>query len=64
VFVVSTLQQSAKFQVIEASNGLEALQKAEEQRPDLVLLDIGLPDLNGMEVARRLLTCPQVPHTS
>ena len=53
-FVVSTLQRRAKFQVIEASNGLEALQKAEEQRPDLVLLDIGLPGLNGIEVARRL----------
>jgi len=53
-FVVSTLQQSAKFHVTEASNGLEALQKTEEQLPDLVLLDIGLPGLHGIEVARRL----------
>jgi len=53
-FLVSTLQRNGRFQVIEASNGLEALQKAEEQRPDLVLLDIGLPNLNGIEVARRL----------
>ena len=53
-FLVSTLQRNGRFQVIEASNGLEALQKAEEQRPDLVLLDIGLPGLNGIEVARRL----------
>jgi DNA-binding NarL/FixJ family response regulator len=53
-FVVSTLQQSADFQIVEASDGLEALQKVEEQQPDLVLLDIGLPNLNGMEVARRL----------
>jgi DNA-binding NarL/FixJ family response regulator len=53
-FVVSKLQQWAKFQIIEASNGLEAIQKAEEHRPDLTLLDIGLPDLNGIEVARRL----------
>jgi DNA-binding NarL/FixJ family response regulator len=61
LFVVSTLQQSAKFQVIEASDGLEALHKAEEQRPDLVLLDIGLPDLNGIEVARRLRTLAVPP---
>jgi len=54
-FVVSTLRQRADFQIAEASTGLEALQKAEEQRPDLTLLDIGLPDLNGIEVARRLL---------
>src|SRR5215472_11188269 len=59
-FLVSTLQLSAKFRVTEASNGWEALQKVEEQRPDLVLLDIGLPGLNGLEVARRLrgLTVP------
>src|SRR5215472_11866618 len=53
-FVVSTLQRRAKFHVIEAANGWEALQKVEEQRPDLILLDIGLPDLNGIGVARRL----------
>jgi DNA-binding NarL/FixJ family response regulator len=53
-FVVSTLQQSSQLQIIEASNGLEAIQQAEEQQPELVLLDIGLPYLNGIEVARRL----------
>jgi DNA-binding NarL/FixJ family response regulator/uncharacterized protein with GYD domain len=53
-FVVSTLQKKSEFQVTQASNGLEALQKAQEQQPNLILLDIGLPDLNGIEVARRL----------
>jgi CheY-like chemotaxis protein len=37
-----------------ASDGLEAVQKAEELQPDLVLLDIGLPSLNGIEVARQI----------
>ena len=53
-FVVSTLRQGAKFEVAEASSGLEALQRIEEREPDLVLLDVGLPGLNGIEVARRL----------
>ena len=38
----------------EASDGLEAVQKAEELQPDLILLDIGLPTLGGIEAARRI----------
>ena len=39
----------------EVSDGLEAVQKAQELQPDLILLDIGLPTLNGIEAARRIL---------
>jgi CheY-like chemotaxis protein len=54
-FIYSTLQQRPGFRVIgEAADGLEALEKARELQPDLILLDIGLPHLNGMEVARRV----------
>lgn len=61
-FVYSALQQRAGFQVIgQASDGLEALQKAKELQPDLVLLDIGLPKLNGLETAKRLHIF--APHT-
>jgi len=38
----------------EASDGLEAIRKAEELKPDLIVLDIGLPTLSGIEVARRI----------
>jgi len=40
--------------VAEAADGLEAVQKAKELKPDLILLDIGLPNLNGIEVASRI----------
>jgi len=54
-FVRSMLGQKPELRVIgEAVDGLEAVQKAEELQPDLILLDIGLPTLNGIEVARRV----------
>jgi DNA-binding NarL/FixJ family response regulator len=54
------LQDHPRFQVIgEAADGLEAVQKSEELQPGLILLDIGLPKLNGIEVARRI--CAIVP---
>jgi DNA-binding NarL/FixJ family response regulator len=54
-FACALLQQRNELQVIgKASDGLEAVQKAQELRPDLILLDIGLPKLNGIQAARRL----------
>ena len=54
-FVCSTLEQRPDLLVIgEVSDGLEAVQKAEELRPDLILLDIRLETLNGIEAARRI----------
>lgn len=40
-----------KFQVVEAENGAEAIEKARSERPDLVLLDINMPIMNGLRAA-------------
>jgi DNA-binding NarL/FixJ family response regulator len=40
--------------ICESSDGLEAVEKSQALQPDLVLLDIGLPNLNGMEAARHI----------
>jgi len=54
-FICSTLGKRPGLQIVgEASNGLEAVHKAEELQPDLILLDVGLPILNGIEAARRI----------
>jgi CheY-like chemotaxis protein len=53
---VSTIAhiQPGRHVVSEASDGLEAVQKAEELTPDVILLDISLPKLNGIEAARQI----------
>ena len=60
-FIRSTLAERLDVQVIgEASDGLEAVHRAEELKPDLILLDIGLPTLNGIEAARQIRQlCPE-----
>ena len=54
-FAISTLQRQADWQIVGvAADGAEALRKAEQLKPDLILMDIGIPVLNGIKVARRL----------
>src|SRR6478752_594635 len=53
--VCSSLESRPDLEVIgEASDGLEAVEKAQALKPDLILLDIGLPRLNGIEAAQRI----------
>ena len=54
-FISSELQKDSSLQAIgEVSDGQQAVQRAQELQPDLVLLDIGLPTINGIEAARRI----------
>jgi DNA-binding NarL/FixJ family response regulator len=52
--ICRALQRRADFHTIEATDGLEAVQKAEELQPDLILLDINLPKMHGFEVAKQI----------
>jgi DNA-binding NarL/FixJ family response regulator len=54
-FICSRLRKRPELEIVcELADGLEAVQKAEELRPDLIVLDIGLPSLNGIDAARRI----------
>jgi two-component system, OmpR family, KDP operon response regulator KdpE len=50
-----------QYEVITAADGTQALRAAAEDRPDLVVLDLGLPDIDGAEVIRSLRTWSPVP---
>jgi DNA-binding NarL/FixJ family response regulator len=54
-FVRTTLSARPGIEIVgEASDGLEAVRKAQELKPSLIVLDLGLPGLNGLEAARRI----------
>ena len=56
LFVSLALAVKSGVQIVgEAQDGLTAIQKASEIMPDVVILDIGLPDMSGIEVAQRIL---------
>jgi two-component system, OmpR family, KDP operon response regulator KdpE len=59
--LVVLVLQEAGFRVVSAASGEEALARAEEVRPDLVLLDLLMPDLDGIEVMRELREWRAVP---
>jgi CheY-like chemotaxis protein len=52
--VSTTLEDVASFQLFEAANGLEAVERAAEVRPDLVFLDIDMPRMDGITACREL----------
>lgn len=52
---------SGQYQVIEAANGEDAIQAVVKQQPDLIILDLGLPDIDGVDVTRRLREWTQIP---
>jgi DNA-binding NarL/FixJ family response regulator len=54
-YICSLLLTKPEFRVVsDLADGLEAVQKAKELKPDLILLDVGLPSLNGIEAAKRI----------
>ena len=60
LFALEQLLISKGFEVVTAANGVETLDKAESERPDLILLDVVMPEPNGLEVAKMLKANPEL----
>lgn len=53
---------SSGFEVVEAANGMEALQRAADDTPDIILMDLSLPVMDGWEATRRLKADARTAH--
>ncbi len=57
--IAKRILEQEKYQVITASDGEEATRKAEAETPNLILLDIRMPEMNGFEVCKKLKALPK-----
>lgn len=60
--LVRKMLSVAGYEMVEAPNGRTGLEVAEQEMPDIILMDINLPDIDGMEVARLLKANPRLAH--
>ena len=60
VLLLKVLLTNEKFAIATASNGRQALEQVEKENPDLVLLDVMMPDMSGFEVAQHLKSNPNI----
>ena len=59
--LITTTLKSNDYRYVTAANGEAAIMAATTQQPDIVFLDLGLPDLDGVEIIRRIRTWSQMP---
>ena len=58
IMLLKAVLSRAKYKIVTASGGYEAIEKASKEAPDLILLDIMMPDLDGYEVIKHLKADP------
>ncbi len=59
---VRRVLESMGYEMLEAEDGQSGIERAQTELPDLILMDIGLPDIDGLETTRRLKQLPAVAH--
>lgn len=62
ILMISLRFEKSGYEVISSMDGLEGLKKAAAEKPDLILLDVIMPGIDGLEVCRRLRKNPATKH--
>ena len=60
--IVAVLTQVGGYETVEAANGREAVAKAVSEKQDLILMDVNLPDISGIDAARAVKSNPRTAH--
>lgn len=60
--LVKKILMSAGYEMIEAVDGTQGLQQAQKEKPDLILMDVNLPDIDGLQVTRQLKAMSHTRH--
>jgi two-component system, cell cycle response regulator DivK len=60
--LVAILKRFCGYETIEAANGAEAIEKAVSEKPDLILMDLDLPDISGIDAAKAVKENPNTAH--
>ena len=61
--LLSSWLRNKGYQIIEAQNGKEGVWQASQSNPDLILMDLAMPVLDGVEATRQIRQCPALSHT-
>ncbi len=62
--VAATIRDDSRYKILEAKDGMEALEIARKEKPDIILLDIMMPKMDGFEVCRQLKSDPRTSDIS